>query len=755
MSRQLQRRQFLRLVGGTLAAVGVDQLNLWHQARQCDRVLAQSTQRKLALLVGINAYPDAVPSLRGCLTDVEMQYELLVHRYGFNRRDILVVSDSTLFLPGQTVVTPPTRQNILEAFETHLIGQAKPDDVVIFHYSGHGSFVQEDNGVPEFNGLNGTIVPYDGRSQPGNRVDDIMGKTLFLLSLALPTEYVTVVLDSCYAGGGIRGNAVIRALDNPHAQPSEQELDYQAQWMSRLNLDPTTLQEQRRRGIAKGVALGSAQVNQLASEVPFEGFHAGAFTYLLTQYLWQLPNQQPLSDTFVNLARSTRDVANQSGVPQDPIYAVAPERDFASNPIYLSNPVRSSAEAVVRSVEGDAVSFWLGGLSANNLSTQQAVFSLIDNSGMAVGEVIQTSRSGLIGQGLLQTATHPPQPGQLMREQVREIPTHLKLRVGIASSLAEESAVALTVLDEISRVEGLVITSAEPVDYLLGRFTQTAQAQARQRGIQIASPLDSVGLLTPDLTPIQATFGAATGESVQGAIGRLRSRLKMLLAGKILGTLTNSDASSLEVAITLWDASQSTALLSVGSYSAQVTGQSTSALARSVQVPAGNELQIQVQNYESRDLFISLLSIASTGEMAILHPVAWDSPEDASRIGAQATLQVPNPSGRDRFQLIAEGPAGFLELMVLASTEPLRQALRGLQAIARGRRSRAGNPLQFTEGARANTESEDAPVEVVDALLDDLDRGARGGLGIVSHRNTRRIDAQHLAAFSLVVEVVD
>ena len=132
------RRHFLQAAGSALAAIGLSQGDFLQQGNRYGNVLAQGKPgRKLALLVGINQYPGDIPSLRGCLTDVELQRELLVHRYGFNPADILVVADDRPL--------KPTRQNILTAFETHLIQQAKPDDVVVFHYSGHGSLIRDPN----------------------------------------------------------------------------------------------------------------------------------------------------------------------------------------------------------------------------------------------------------------------------------------------------------------------------------------------------------------------------------------------------------------------------------------------------------------------------------------------------------------------------------------------------------------------------------------------------------------------------------
>jgi hypothetical protein len=758
------------LAGATLATLGINQQQVLQQARRYDRALAQSTPRKLALLVGINQYPDGIPSLRGCLTDVALQCQLLVHRYGFNPRDILVVGDRALSLPGQTTPLPPTRQNILEAFESHLIEQAQPGDVVVVHYSGHGSYVRDENGIDTFNGLNGTLVPSDARLNLSSQgtpstdpladvpVDDIMGKTLFLLSLALPTDNLTLVLDSCHAGGGTRGNAMIGALDLPGARPSEQELAYQARWMERLQLTPEALRSRRQQGIAKGVALGSTQIGQSAAEVPFNGFHAGAFTYLLTRYLWQLPTSQPLSEAFVNIARSTQDVANTSGVLQDPVYATAPDRQGASHPSYFLSPVRSPAEAVIWDSEGAQVRFWLGGLSTNSLAAQEATFTLMDDRGQPVGTVVQTSRRGLIGLGRVQPGSpQAPQPGQLLREQIRGLPLQLTLRVGVTPTLEAAAPSILAQLNEMARIDGVAVSPTQPVDYLLGRLTESLQRRSLQRSGAIAAPPNSLGLFTASLIPVPDTFGAAD-ETAAAAIARLRPRLKMLLASKMLSTLVNGSASDLAVEITLMAVAGQTPLLSLGSRSAYETGHVPLVIANSARVAAGTEIQVQVQNHESQDCFVSILSIASTGEIAILHPVVWDAPEDAARIGARQTVRVPDPrAGGDRFRFVAQGPAGFFELMVLVSADPLRTALRSLQTIARGRGTRSGNPLAFTEGARGADESEDAPLTVVDALLHDLDQGARGigVVGTAAASRSQQVDAQRLAAFSVMIEVVD
>ncbi|NEP76483.1 caspase family protein, partial [Okeania sp. SIO2G5] len=115
---RLRRRHFLQLAGASLGAIGLNHLDFMHRGDRIHRALAQPTSRKLALLVGLNNYP--VQPLRGCVNDVRLQYELLVHRYGFNPQDILIITDefsaAGLDVEAREIVTSPTRQTIVERF---------------------------------------------------------------------------------------------------------------------------------------------------------------------------------------------------------------------------------------------------------------------------------------------------------------------------------------------------------------------------------------------------------------------------------------------------------------------------------------------------------------------------------------------------------------------------------------------------------------------------------------------------------------
>src|SRR5262245_66172034 len=138
-----------------------------------------STRTKLAVLVGINdyKYPDRISSLAGSLNDVEDMLQVLTTKFEFPRENILVLKNAQA-----------THAGIIDAIRNHLIAKAKPGDIVVFHYSGHGSQMKDVSGK-KISGLDETIVPYDSRD-PQGKVFDISGAELhgLLVQLAQKTQ---------------------------------------------------------------------------------------------------------------------------------------------------------------------------------------------------------------------------------------------------------------------------------------------------------------------------------------------------------------------------------------------------------------------------------------------------------------------------------------------------------------------------------------------------------------------------------------
>jgi len=143
---------------------------------------------KHALLIGVNRYPNFGPrqQLSGCVNDVEVTAALLRGSYGFD--DVVTLRD------GEA-----TRDGILGAFED-LPARIEDDDVVLVHYSGHGSQMTDREG-DEPDGMDETIVPHDsGRAPHPNR--DITDDELYawIRGVTERTQNLTLVFDCCHSG---------------------------------------------------------------------------------------------------------------------------------------------------------------------------------------------------------------------------------------------------------------------------------------------------------------------------------------------------------------------------------------------------------------------------------------------------------------------------------------------------------------------------------------------------------------------------
>ncbi len=154
-----------------------------------------TSQNKRALLIGINKYPNLpdYSQLRGCVNDVNVMRQTLETSFNFPPDNITVLCDEDA-----------TAKKILEAME-RLVIDSGPDDIVVFHYSGHGSQMPALKDKPR--GYDESIMPYDsGRHNPlfPRQVDpcDIRDTDIqeWLSRLTKITPNVTLIFDSCHSG---------------------------------------------------------------------------------------------------------------------------------------------------------------------------------------------------------------------------------------------------------------------------------------------------------------------------------------------------------------------------------------------------------------------------------------------------------------------------------------------------------------------------------------------------------------------------
>ncbi|MEB3289500.1 MAG: hypothetical protein VKI82_06265, partial [Leptolyngbya sp.] len=611
---------------------------------------------------------------------------------------------------------------------------------------------EADRDCIDANCLNTALVPVDyGGGSSG--VQGILGHTLLLMRSALPTENITLVLDCCYAGGGKRGNVIMRSqvtdleLRTNTAPPITQaEGEFQQTLLSRLGWGPQQLIEQIESRQGRGFVAASARANQQSADYPFEGFTAGAFTYLLTQYLWH--EVRPLSVTIPAVASSTTRLSKHSQIPE---YDPQGVTRSAQASIYHLDPVAPAAEAVILDAgarSGGTVNLWLGGLDPLSLEAfdQGSEFTQVDAQGNPVGTVRLLNRDGLRATGEIippssdqsanQGTTRGAAPATpLLQEQARAIPTTITLRLGLDDTLtAAEQASAPDQLRDLSFVEWVAVAPGQapkPPHVLLGRYTAEIDQRMVQNGVARRPPVGSVGLFSPTQEPLMVESFGAPAESLADALRlRLKPQLTALLVGRMLALMVNQTASRINVSLTVdHQGSRSGTTTRSGDDSAIIIPQLT---AQGIQsIPVNNQITITVTNHEVIPLHLGLLAINAAGEVAVLFPPASDN-ANQDRVDPGAAIPLP--------RLRAVEPLGIAQLLVIASPTSLQATLRALRRIA--------------STLRSADQSAQAP-NIMQKMFSALDSRRSGSESSSSSPSgPRRLDVNAVAALSLLFEIV-
>lgn len=142
-----------------------------------------------ALLVGINDYPGSANDLAGCVNDTANLKGLLVKGFGFDAANVRILTDARA-----------TREAILEALQD-LVAKASAGDTIVFHYSGHGSQVPDEDDDETSDRMDEVICPRDFSWDGCWISDDDLSRIFAGLAKDVHLE---VLLDSCHSGTGTR-----------------------------------------------------------------------------------------------------------------------------------------------------------------------------------------------------------------------------------------------------------------------------------------------------------------------------------------------------------------------------------------------------------------------------------------------------------------------------------------------------------------------------------------------------------------------
>ncbi|MEA5597524.1 caspase family protein [Rivularia sp. UHCC 0363] len=697
----MKRRIFLQRVSSILAVLGITESQWWTRAGGFGQALADPTPRKLALLVGINQYPQ-IPTLKGCLTDVELQRELLIYRFGFQPSDILCLTNKQA-----------TRKGIENAFLEHLVKQAKPNDVVVFHFSGYGSRIKTKNLL---GGMENVLIPVDGIQviKDEKIANYLLEDTLLLMMQSLATERVTAILDAGYYSEPIIPSPIgckIRSW-TPLEGFLAEEIEFQKQLNKKIAADKLS------------VLLGSNfNSKDLAKEMLFPEFSAGLFTYALTQYLWETTSAKTRIQT--SLSRVGSSMLSLGSFQEPVLLENKNQTKVLAADNFLSNSVLGASGAVTGvEADGKTVKLWLGGIPPQLLEYygDNSRFTVYDRASPSITPLVLRSRNGLKAKATFKQVNdnqETPQVGQLVREKVRVLPKDINLKIALDEVSLEriERVDATSAFASIERV--LTVTGEQPADYLFAKLPET------QANSLMGMSSSRYGLFTLGGSLIPDTLGEE-GEALKVAVYRLASKLKTLLAAKLWKMTQNEATSGLSVKATLEIVNNKkipTTLMQ--RQTKRALGMELSKKTDDVSSPGiptvstGSQMRYQVENTGDRPLYLILLGLNNSRNPIALYPWYKDnnSEENSSKPQLQQVIIPPGealtvPNSNTGFEWVISGPNFWCETQMILSTSPFTRTLKALQ-----------------EGKHSTGDSQSIspllnPLEVASSLLKDLNQAS-------------------------------
>ncbi len=264
-----------------------------------------------ALLVGLNHYPNPLNNLRGCVNDVLQSSSMLQQAYGFDdARQVRLLTDERA-----------TTKAIVDRLQW-LVKGSRAGDVLVFHYSGHGSQVRDRHGDELDDNLDEIICPYDLDWDDPFTDDDMCD----ILEHVGQGANLTVILDCCHSGTGLRacmpGQVPLRVKWLP---PPPDILHRTAPVIEdcgenrRVTMGAPQRELALRRFATKAaqrgaVLIAACRADQTSADAWIDGDYHGAFTYLF----WRRAAQLGPKATYSELAAATKRALREAGYEQVP-----------------------------------------------------------------------------------------------------------------------------------------------------------------------------------------------------------------------------------------------------------------------------------------------------------------------------------------------------------------------------------------------------------------------------------------------------
>ena len=779
-----------------LAAIGLTELGLGEvEAQQSGQrwqaVAANTTGRRMALLVGINRYSSsgqAITNLTGCHQDVELQRQLLQQSFGFAADQITTVLDEA------------ATSDRLDAELQRLAILLKPEDSLVLHFSGYGTerFRADDESDVS------TTNREAGRTERAIVMADAIAVSLTDLSdrlRSLPTRNVIATIDASYTlPTPCRQESRSRVLPDSVVIPA----------LSAISPQSRPQAKQQRRDPASPPVIITYAPSGLSTERRWSDFDAGVLTYVFTQSLWHLGNTANWNSALaMTVERIEQSLGSSPSLQNQHHQTIEPWTNSAIDTgIIPMTPASTIGSVVSHSSERSGeLELWLGGVPPSVLSSYAAgSIVTVDRSSIALptvssptattaptpqapspttapdasARITPAPETGLNpaptpdnrdtwlridrDRGLRRIA-HPLQTitesliDRPIFEVVRVIPRSVQLGVALEPHLSRIERVDAT--SALSGLRGIeAITSSDRESDCWFGCTTNCDVVTPRPSLDNAANAANVDPDRPQSTEAETNWRKRytllafdrqpifdcplePDEAIKRTIRRLQPRLQDLRAFKILAATENASASMLKVRLTyglvqtdptepdrgLRRTIQTTAVASAASPRTR----NHSAL----ELPAGSRIQYRLENLSDQPLFLILVRLDSCGRLTI-------PDTDARTILPRNVLTVPERPEATAWNV--ERDPGLVRLFAIVSDRPFRQT----------RDSLARNHATGSRDLSREPEAHDLSGEVAEALVADLDSASRERLpGLDFNTDTYALDVRRWATLPLLYRIVD
>ena len=721
---QLNRRQFLTACGSFLTGLGV--LNtLLPLLEQQGAAQAQSSPKKLALLVGINQYQNRAkfPELKGCVTDVELMRNLLIHRFGFNPQDIHVLTNEAA-----------TRRAIELAFQTHLIDQAKSSDVVVFHFSGFGQYLlpqsnEESSSSPPMTQYG--LLPHDAvwaadqNSTPKPSINAILQETLYLFIQSLKTDRVVTLLDTGFHYPGVSNldHSRIRSLPAgllEHVNPAEVQI--QDELLASSKIKRSKITEQRLNTPPRGLVVTAAYLQQFGIEADWQDFSAGALTYSLAQQVW---HTAPNSSFAAQVSRSAEFLAQEFSLTQQP-ELVGQKKSTLTRDV-LGLPASLSGDGVILDIDGKGKTgqVWLGGMVPTLLKTDKtrSILSVLSNQPGSPPETLVklTARKGLWGNAQVLGADSIA-VGDPVKERFRQISKNQPLRLALSTKLEKVEKIDATSVFGSNGSEIKVVANDQSADIVLSKLERVIKVDPEQTDANSAEPPSTqtfycLSSLAGDVLP--GTINDRP-EAVKNKYEAFKSSFDVLRWHQCLEQLINSNNSDLSASAALERKSESGPknILLAKSTTAAAKGLNTvpadSTLGQILTVSPDSKFQLTLTNSSAETIYLYIFGFDAQPNAIVIYQSIMLADDSTDRRTFQPFKIEPSsdlvlPSESEEFGVY--GPSGLGSLYLLLTRSPLPQTAKAIDLATN----------TANKGSQAKQVKVSDPVRLRKAVLSDLE----------------------------------